>query len=485
MASICEMVAYRQDGGVVARSPDGAVAFRPVATGDGRWDFEITATEGRNPLGDQDPTRFGTLEEERAHLYPSREANAYPHAYETLAQVFEHADAPDIAAVHTAAHNWEDRGGHRGEHGSLDVVQARAPLILSGKGVQHLGRVPRASRLINVAPTMLQWLGLPTRTGTRLDGSTGATWLARQDGHPESDVLTGEAPRHLVAFLLDGTNPNVLHSMIDAGRLPHLGRLASTGVDFQFGAMASFPTVTLANHTATLTGCHPGHHGILHNAFYRRSTAEQILTNHAPTWPWSRRWLHDHVETVHEAIHAVEPDAFTASCNEPTDRGADYSTFEAIRGGGRPPFEVPPLPPHGTERFVRPYKDYRWGSRTDHTAVVQAAGIWSGHLAGVSYGKPRFMWVNFTLTDSASHRGGPHSEMAETALEETDARIGDILAAIEAEGCLDDCGFVVVADHGMEETDPGVTGDWSDALRQAGVDHRDEAYGFIYLTSPS
>lgn len=34
--------------------------------------------------------------------------------------------------------------------------------------------------------------------------------------------------------------------------------------------MSSLPTVTLANHTAILTGCHPGHHGILHNAWYDR-----------------------------------------------------------------------------------------------------------------------------------------------------------------------------------------------------------------------
>jgi len=115
-------------------------------------------------------------------------------------------------------------------------------------------------------------------------------------------------------------------------------------------------------------------------------------------------------------------------------RGADFSTFAGVRRGEPPPYSVDPLPPHGTERFVRPFKDYRWASRADHASVLQAAGIWRAHFAGVDYGRPRFMWVNFTLTDSAMHRGGPHSEMAETALEETDARIGDVLAAIEQAG---------------------------------------------------
>ena len=56
-----------------------------------------------------------------------------------VAQLFDHPCAPDLCVIHTAAHNWEDQGGHRGEHGSLDVVQARAPFILAGRGVQKLG----------------------------------------------------------------------------------------------------------------------------------------------------------------------------------------------------------------------------------------------------------------------------------------------------------------------------------------------------------
>jgi hypothetical protein len=33
----------------------------------------------------------------------------------------------------------------------------------------------------------------------------------------------------------------------------------------------------------------------------------------------------------------------------------------------------------------------------------------------------------------------------------------------------------------MEESDPSVPGDWSPALRDAGLDHRDEAFGFVYI----
>ena len=46
---------------------------------------------------------------------------------------------------------------------------------------------------------------------------------------------------------------------------------------------------------------------------------------------------------------------------------------------------------------------------------------------------------------------------------------------------FDDCAFVLVADHGMEENDPTCRGDWDVALRAAGIEARDEAYSFLYL----
>ena len=93
------------------------------------------------------------------------------------------------------------------------------------------------------------------------------------------------------------------------------------------------------------------------------------------------------------------------------------------------------------------------------------------------------MWCNFTLTDSAFHEGGPHSEIAAASVRDTDARLGAVLAAVERAGVLDDTAFLLVADHGMEENDPGVRGDWDVALRAAGIPFRDEGYGFVYVGS--
>jgi predicted AlkP superfamily pyrophosphatase or phosphodiesterase len=107
--------------------------------------------------------------------------------------------------------------------------------------------------------------------------------------------------------------------------------------------------------------------------------------------------------------------------------------------------------------------------------------VWSGQYLGSDWPLPKFTWCNFSLTDAAFHEGGPHSEIADASIRDTDARLGEILAAVERVGVFDRTAFFLVADHGMEETNPAVQGDWSPALRDAGISFRDEAYGFLYL----
>jgi phosphonoacetate hydrolase len=466
LGAIVDMVLWSPEPDVFeAASCDGSIRFRRDGT-----HYEIVAVQGANPFADQSPDRFTGLTAEQANPFPDRAGNSYPFAFEQVAQLFDHPAAPDVCVVHSAAHNWEDQGGHIGEHGSLGVVQARAPFIIAGKGVRADGSVPRVCRLVDVAPTLAALLGCEPPRGA--------------DGVVLHDVLDPAAGRaeHVVGFLFDGANANVLYAMARAGDAPNVARLIEMGTAYEWGAMSSFPTVTLANHTSILTGRFPGHHGILHNAWYDRARGEQVITNSMATWPWAMNHLVDGVETLHAPIHRAFPDAFTASVNEPCDVGADYSTFEFFRNG-----DVSAIPegsdgiPHSTERFVRPSKDYAWSTTVDHLCVDQATSIWAGEYRDQSYPHPKFMWCNFTLTDAAFHEGGPYSEIAAASVRDSDARIGDVLAAVERAGVFDDTAFVLVADHGMEETNPAVQGDWDVALRDAGIQFRDEGYGFLYL----
>ncbi|HUI47369.1 MAG TPA: alkaline phosphatase family protein [Acidimicrobiia bacterium] len=477
---IVDMVCTSRDGCYEALAHDGSVMFRRALDGGG---YERVEVSGRDPLRDQSTNKFTPLADELDHPFPGRSDNSYPHAFDQIAQLFDAPAAPDLCVLHTAAHNWEDQGGHLGEHGSLGLVQARAPFVLAGKGVRNLGLVPDSARLVDVAPTLCALLGCAPRGVTRAGA---ARYLAVQDGDARVDLLDPvDRPAHVVGFLFDGTNANVLYDMAARGEAPNVARLIEMGLALGHGAIASLPTVTLANHTTIITGAHPGHHGILHNAWYDRGAAKQIITNSSATWPWSMQHMVPGVETIHHAVHRTWPEAFTASVNEPCDPGADYSTFGFFRRG-----EVPPIPedpvglPHTTERFVRPSKDYSWSSVVDHMGVDQTLGIIGGHYRDTAYPQPRFLWCNFTLTDAAMHEGGPYSEIAAASVRDCDGRIGAILAALEQAGVFDDCAFALVADHGMEQNDPACRGDWDEALRSRGIKARDEAYGFLYFGVP-
>jgi predicted AlkP superfamily pyrophosphatase or phosphodiesterase len=194
-------------------------------------------------------------------------------------------------------------------------------------------------------------------------------------------------------------------------------------------------------------------------------------------WAWAMRDLVPGVETLHRAVHRHWPGARTVSVNEPCDTGADHSTFDVVRAGGslaRAP-RADELP-FATERFVRPEKGYERYSRVDHSGLTQAVEAWADPDA-----LPRYCFVNFTLTDSAFHRGGPYSDIARASVADTDARMGEVLAAVERAGASEETAVFLVADHGMEDTNPAVTGNWADALDATGIPYRDEAYGFIYL----
>jgi phosphonoacetate hydrolase len=474
LAPIVDMVCTARDGVYEALAPGGRVAFRRVAGGE----YERVGGSGRDPLGDQSTDRFSPLADERAHPFPDRSENAYPHAFDQIAQLFDAPAAPDLCVLHSAAHNWEDQGGHLGEHGSLGLVQARAPFVLGGKGVRRLGVVPRSARLVDVAPTLCALLGCAPVGDD--------TYLSVQDGRALTELLDpAERPRYVVGFLFDGTNANVLYDMAARGEAPNVARLIEMGVALGHGAIASLPTVTLANHTTIITGAHPGHHGILNNAWYDRAAGMQVITNSSTTWPTSMDHLFPGVDTIHTAVHRTWADAFTASVNEPCDTGADYSTFDFFRRGDIPPIPRDPFGlPNTTERFVRPSKDYSWSSVIDHMGVDQAVGIIGGSYRDTSYPIPRFLWCNFTLTDAAMHEGGPYSEIAAASVRDSDGRIGTIFAALETAGVFDDCAFALMADHGMEQNDPACRGDWDVALREAGIQARDEAYGFLYFGVP-
>ncbi len=440
LAHVVALVCWLEKGLVHVADSRGHVALRP--------DGAPTVLAGRDPLADQDPMSDSTT--------------CYPYASVRLQSLFSEPRAPDLAVVHTGAHHWPERGGHLGEHGSLNAIQSRAPLILSGAGVTLRGVVDEVARTVDVGATL-----------TQLAGGR----VAGMDGRPLAAVVPGAT--HVVGLLWDGAQCADLLSLAQSGELPNVARLLERGCAFRGGAIAEFPSVTLVNHTSALTGVGPGRHGIINNAYYDREIGQQVVPNSSANWHSALQWLRPGIETDFVRL----PDGTHSACvNEPVDRGATYSTFDLIRETGRAGTGslsdwLPPADgnPHATQPHVAANGDYAWATQVDAAGLDQVLQLWGAEIP------PRLMWWNTTLTDSAHHAGGPGSAIARDGLRDADRRLGVWLDLVTERGLLDDTVVLLTADHGMEGADPSCTGDWDEALHAAGVPFRDEAYGFLYL----
>src|SRR5271156_1257003 len=173
----------------------GMVRFKRFAGERGALSFEVVEQIGENPIANQDPFIVSTIAEEldaaersgnrtddpnRAYFEPH--VLSHPYAYERIAQLFDSPRAPDLV-VSPKAYAY---GIQPGQHGALDVVQCRAPLVFSGPGVRR-GMFKLNARQVDVAPTIAHAMGFPAAEGR---------YLKRQDGRVLHEILAAESSVH-------------------------------------------------------------------------------------------------------------------------------------------------------------------------------------------------------------------------------------------------------------------------------------------------
>ena len=478
LADIVDLVCWVEDG------PAGRTAYAANHLGRVRFhtDGPREVIAGTDPIGSEDPLAFLPYEKELANPSPARASeNAYPLAATRLLSFFANPDrSPDLAIVHSPKHFFPDEGGHVGEHGSLDVIQSRAPFILSGAGIRREGYVDDYARLVDVGPTLAHLAGVPDSDLHDNDGRP-------LDGRPRTEYFAHDEPRsHVIGILWDGGHCGDLLHLAETGELPGVARLIERGVALRGGAVAEFPSITLTNHTAILTGVGPGRHGVMGNVYYDRATGERVVPNDQSTWHRSSEWLLPEARTIFEMLadHVPAGDRLrTASVDEAIDRGADYSTMALIRASGESGADAldDALPDPHTSPYLR-NPDYledsyfRWGVRVDDLGLQQMLDLW----ADADQAPLLTRWAN-VITDCGHHGGGPRSDMARDSLRQADARLSTFLDHLEGLGVLDDVTILLTADHGFEGSDPAVTGSWRAALDALGLPYRDEGPGLVYL----
>ncbi len=476
-------------------SARGMVRFQRFVS-DGGYGYRVIEQIGENPIEDQDPTALATLAEELeagaksgysgtdpAQAFVEPEHLSYPLAYERIAQLFDSPNAPDIA-VSPKSYAF---GRQPGQHGSLDVVQSRAPLVLSGPGVKP-GVTDAVCAQVDVAPTLSLLLGLPLIDGKDGSGRTSSergvppdVYLKRQDGRVLGEALdldgSGELrgrPERVYLFLLDGLSNAELLERLEKDResIPHLAGLVERGLFFRYGTIVAFPSITWPSHNTLGTGAWCGHHDIVNPVYYLRESRKTV-TPQGEIWN-TARYLGDGVETLHEAVHRAyghwdgHRGAVTVSINESCSRGAAHATLErrflmdeehireVTRGNREDTF--PRWKEDGQESVHR-------YSYTDIQGLAQALVLFSDE----SHPPPLFTYHSFALPDAVGHDYGPHHEAMRDALIETDRRIGKVLSLLERRGLLESTLFVVTADHGMAPIDTELAANQVQAVLDAGL----------------
>ena len=211
---------------------------------------------------------------------------------------------------------------------------------------------------------------------------------------------------------IDGFRPDYL----ERGITPNLSALAARGVT---GPMRpSFPTKTFPNHQTLVTGLRPDRHGIVENVMedprlpgvtYRMNN-DQALN---PFW-WSE----------------AEPIWITAE-------RAGIRTATMFWPGSEVPHDG--ILPGDWFRFYMPVTNVQ---------RVETVLDW---IRRPAERRPRFVTLYFDTIDTAGHDFARGSPELDAALAEIDARIGDLVRELAAQG--QPANLVIVSDHGMAATD--------------------------------
>ena len=464
--------------------PDGIFAYEAWAkrgmvrwvrrhAEDGGYEYDIIETHGENPLERQDPRALSTFAEEIAagsdssdpeHAYVELDSVTYPYAYERLSQLFDSPNAPDIV-VNPKSHTF---GRQPGQHGALDVIQSRSPLIFSGPGVHRASTADCEARQIDIAPTIARIMGFPFIDGMDITGRTSSergtepdVYFHRQDGKALADIIDDTArPERVYILLLDGqSHTELTHRLAtESDTIPNLRRLVGRGTIFRYGSITNFPSITWPSHNAIGTGCWSGHHDIVNPDYYVRESRE-VVTPQGQQFD-TAKFLNAGVETLYEAFHRVYgawdggmAGAFVASINEPCTRGADHASLERQLVGDRGDLIALTKETEGQidPRWFTELNEqgHKLMGQIDNRALAQARQI----LRDRTHPVPKFIFHEFSQPDSAAHDYGPHHEGARHALDETDVRIGHILGDMDDLGLFESTLFIVTTDHGMATQD--------------------------------
>jgi len=224
---------------------------------------------------------------------------------------------------------------------------------------------------------------------------------------------TGEkSENYLILISFDGFR----WDYIDKTDTPNLDRLVKNGVKAE-ALIPAFPTKTFPNHYTIVTGLYPENHGITFNTIYDPVFDATFSLGNSEEVTNGRWW-------------GGEPIWVTAEIQEVKTFCNFWPGSEAEIKGVRPTY----------------YTAYD-GSIPNSVRVNRVLTYLDKPIAE----RPSFYTIYFSDTDDYGHLNGPDSSSINVAIQECDARIGQLIKGLEERNLFDKVNIIIVSDHGMAQ----------------------------------
>lgn len=215
--------------------------------------------------------------------------------------------------------------------------------------------------------------------------------------------------------------------------------------------LSVYPASTYPAHTTLMTGCYPGSHGVYTNV------PLQTVSDGIAHWPLScdRVYREDLFAAAKRAGCSTAAVYWPiTACNPNVDheineyffyypgegdrveetfaaQGADEVALEAVRKYKH----LLPVKMEGKEPAEKEYDNFLMACACHLIRKVQ----------------PDLLMVHNCCLDSRRHSRGVFGENLPAAYEETDAWLGEVIAAMEEAGVYEDTNFVILSDHGQRD----------------------------------
>ncbi len=262
----------------------------------------------------------------------------------------------------------------------------------------------RADRRFASVPLFLLLLWVLLRTaGCSVPSATGPADTYGID----FSLPAGSQTSGVIVFMLDGVSSDVFNRMMDAGELPAIKKyFVDRGLRVRH-AVASIPSVTIANLTSLATGKFPGHTNINGVNWFDRDSL--IWRNYATL---AQKNTVDSDFVVPE-VYEYFPDRLTFSLFFQPHRGATKFYEDRVSAG--PPYALG-------------YYEY-----------VDRLTLWRLHdamkIARDYHQFPAVTWCYLLATDFRAYHSGITTEAYRNALRHNDYQIGRVLGDLQPPGC--------------------------------------------------